>query len=276
MKLIADSGSTKTDWAIIDKKGERQFIKTQGLNPYFVKAEDFLHVLNEEIKPKTEIVREIHFYGSGCGTPQKKAEVEKLLGSVFPGAALFVYSDLFGAARALCQIEKGIACILGTGSNACIYNGEEIVDEAVSLGFILGDEGSGAHLGKQLLTAYLYNELPDDLHEKFIKEYDIDRATILENIYRKPYPSRYLAGFANFLAQNKSHKYVSNLVSESFDLFLTRHVESLYNYNEFKINFVGSLAFIFESILKRKVEQRGLELGEIMNKPIDGLVNYHK
>ena len=275
MKLIADSGSTKTDWAYIDQKGERHFFKTAGLNPYFVKSEDFIQLLENELKPNIGQVKEIFFYGAGCGAPQKKAEVENYLHKVFSTAAIQVESDLLGAARALCLHSDGIACILGTGSNACIYNGKEIVNEASSLGFILGDEGSGSYLGKQLLTAYLYNELPDDLHEKFIKEFAVDKASILDHIYRKQFPSRYLASFVGFLAQNKSHKYVSTLVSQSFDLFISRHVKHLYNYHNFTVGYVGSVAFVFESILKRKTEQHGLKMGEIMNKPIDGLLTFH-
>lgn len=275
MTIIADSGSSKTDWVVIDKNNQKQFFTTQGLNPYFVKPDDFIAAVTNHLLIDKTLIQQVYFYGSGCGTEQKKNEVERNLNKLFIHAKCEVNHDLLGAARALCLQHKGVACILGTGSNACIYNGHEIVDEAVSLGFILGDEGGGAHLGKQLVTAFLYNELPDDLLEKFIKEFQTDKATILDHVYRKPYPNRYLASFVPFLVQHKSHKYVSTLVGHSFDLFINRHIKTLYNYNEFDCNFVGSIAFVFESILRKKVEQHGLKVVEIMNKPIDGLIRYH-
>lgn len=275
MILIGESGSTKTDWVLIDKDNHKQFFKTQGLNPYFVKPEEFTACIQENIHTPGLQVDYIYFYGAGCGTDAKRTEVENNIKRVFPHAKIEVTHDMMAAARALCGHGKGTACILGTGSHACIYNGTEIVDEAVSLGFILGDEGSGAHMGKQLITAFLYNELPDDLLEKFIKDFPTDKATVLENIYRKPYPSRYLAGFVPFLVQYKEHQYIANLVNESFDLFITRHVKTLYNYADFPCHFVGSVAFMFEPELKKKLQQHGLKMGEIMNKPIDGLIRYH-
>lgn len=275
MILIADSGSTKTDWVYIDKSGQKHYFTTQGLNPYFVKSEDFVRIVSEALPAASLNVEKIFYYGAGCGTDAKKTEVEMSLKRVFQSARVEVHTDLLGAARALCHKHGGIACILGTGSHACIFNGTEIVDEAVSLGFILGDEGGGSHLGKQLITAYLYNELPDDLLEKFVKEYQPDKATILENVYRKPFANRYFASFVPFLVQHKNHKFVSNLVGNSFDLFLNHHVKSLYNYQDFDCNFVGSVAFVFESILRKKMEQNGIIAGDIMNKPIDGLIRYH-
>ncbi|HYG52942.1 MAG TPA: N-acetylglucosamine kinase [Flavobacteriales bacterium] len=275
MILIADSGSTKTDWALIDNKGRKQFFITQGLNPYFVKPEEFIDVVSKNLNPSSLTLNNIYYYGAGCGTDDKKSQVEIALRQMFSHPRIEVNHDLMGAARATCQHERGLTCILGTGSHACIWNGEEIVNEAVSLGFILGDEGGGAHLGKQLVIAYLYNELPEDLLEKFVKEFQTDKATILENVYRKPFPNRYLAGFVPFLVQHKSHKFVSGLVANSFELFINHHIKTLYNYQDFQVNFVGSVAFMFEPILKKKIEQHGLKLGEIMNKPIDGLVRYH-
>jgi glucosamine kinase len=275
MILIADSGSTKTDWAFVDKNGQKQFFTTPGLNPYFVKSEDFIEVVSKALNPSTLNLNAIYYYGAGCGTDAKKSQVELALRKVFLHPRIEVNHDLLGAARATCQRERGLTCILGTGSHACIWNGEEIVDEAVSLGFILGDEGGGAHLGKQLVIAYLYNELPEDLLEKFVKEFQTDKATILENVYRKPFPNRYLAGFVPFLVQHKNHKFVSNLVGNSFELFINHHIKTLYNYQDFPVNFVGSIGFVFETILTKKIEQHGLKMGEIMNKPIDGLVRYH-
>jgi glucosamine kinase len=273
--LIADSGSTKTDWVLIDKNNQKQYFKTQGLNPYFVGYEDFISIVTNAINPSTLPIEQVYYYGSGCGTDSKRNEVESTLNHIFPQAKIQVEHDLLGAARALCLHKKGLACILGTGSHACLFNGTEIIEEAISLGFILGDEGGGSHMGKQLVTAYLYNELPDDLLEKFIKEFQPDKASILENVYRKQFPNRYLASYVPFLVQHKGHKYVSNLVGQSFDLFISRHIKTLYNFQEFEVNFVGSVAFVFESILRKRIEQHGLKVGEIMNKPIDGLIRFH-
>lgn len=278
MKLIADSGSSKTDWVLMDElhQHQKQYYKTQGLNPYFVRPDDFIALVEEGLHPSHIQPTQIHFYGAGCTAESKRSEVESNLRKIFPHAKVEVNNDLLGAARALCGKNKGIACILGTGSNACLFNGEEIIEEATSLGFILGDEGGGAYLGKALLTAFLYNELPEDLLEKFVVEYHLDKATILDNIYRKPYPNRYLADFVPFLVQYKSHRYVSNLVGDAFDLFINRHIKSLYNYRDFECHFVGSVAFVFESLLTKKVEQHGLKMGQIMNKPIDGLIRFHE
>ncbi|HLP13999.1 MAG TPA: hypothetical protein VK177_18850 [Flavobacteriales bacterium] len=275
MILIADSGSTKTDWALVDKNGQKQFFTTPGLNPYFVSSELFTDIVSKALNPSSLTLTAIYYYGAGCGTDAKKSQVELALRSMFSQPRIEVNTDLLGAARATCQRERGLTCILGTGSHACLWNGEEIVDEAVSLGFILGDEGGGAHLGKQLIVAYLYNELPDDLLEKFVKEFQTDKASILENVYRKPFPNRYLAGFVPFLVQHKNHKFVSTLVGNSFDLFINHHIKTLYNYQDFEVNFVGSIGFVFETILTKKIEQHGLKMGEIMNKPIDGLIRYH-
>lgn len=275
MILIADSGSTKTDWVLIDKNNQKQYFKTQGLNPYFVKSEDFIKVVSDALNPSELDIHQVYYYGSGCGTDSKRSEVENSLNQLFTHAKIEVEHDLLGAARALCLHKKGLACILGTGSHACLYNGTEIIEEAISLGFILGDEGGGSHLGKQLVTAYLYNELPDDLLEKFVKEFQPDKASILENVYRKSFPNRYLASYVPFLVQHKGHKYVSHLVSQSFDLFISRHIKTLYNYQDFDVNFVGSVAFVFESLLRKKMEQHGLTVGDIMNKPIDGLIRFH-
>lgn len=276
MKLIADSGSSKTDWVLMDENHQKQYYKTQGLNPYFVKPDEFIALVDEGLHPSNLHPAQVHFYGAGCTAETKRTEVEGNLRKIFPYAKVEVNNDLLGAARALCGTSKGIACILGTGSNACLFNGQDIIEEATSLGFILGDEGGGgSYLGKTLLTAFLYNELPDDLLEKFVKEYHLDKATILDNIYRKPYPNRYLADFVPFLVKHKSHKYVNNLVGDSFDLFIERHIKSLYNYRDFDCHFVGSVAFVFEPLLSKKVEQHGLKMGQIMNKPIDGLIRFH-
>lgn len=276
MKLIADSGSSKTDWVLIENgSGQKHYFQTQGLSPYFVKPDDFVSIVEDGLPVREIQPSGIYFYGAGCGTESKRNEVEGNLRRIFSHTKVEVFNDLQGAARALCGHQKGIACILGTGSNACLFNGEEIIEEATSLGFILGDEGGGAYLGKALVTAFLYNELPDDLLEKFVIEYHLDKATVLENVYRKPFPNRYLASFVPFLVQHKSNRYVSNLVGDAFNLFIERHIKSIYNYREFECHFVGSVAFVFESLLRKKMEHHGLKVGEIMNKPIDGLIRFH-
>lgn len=276
MKLIADSGSSKTDWVLLDEnQQQKHFFKTQGLNPYMVKPDDFVALVEEGLGISAIQPSGVYFYGAGCMAESKRNEVEHNLHRLFPYAKIEVNTDLLGAARALCGKNKGIACILGTGSNACLFNGNEIIEEATSLGFILGDEGGGSFLGKHLVTAFLYNELPEDLMEKFVHEYHLDKATVLDHIYRKPFPNRYLADFVPFLVTHKSHRWVSNLINDSFDLFIERHIKSLYNYRDFECHFVGSVAFVFESVLRKKMETHGLKMGEIMNKPIDGLVRFH-
>lgn len=278
MILIADSGATKTDWRIINSQGEIQQAKTIGLSPYYQTSESIAAELTQNLLPFVkEEVSEIHFYGTGCAGEEPCAIVRRGLQDVFPSAQIIeVESDMLGAARGLCGHEAGIACILGTGSNNCLYNGRDIADKIPSLGFWLGDEGSGGYLGKNLVVAFLQKEMPDDLAVKFAKRYGLNREIVLENAYKQPFPNRYFAGFSKFLFDNRSHPFAYTLVYNAFGEFLSKYICKLPDYQKYKVHFVGSVAFYYSDILRRAAAEKGIVVGHIMETPIAGLTLYHR
>ena len=277
MILIVDSGSTKADWILTDGK-ERQLFSTIGFNPVYDTADDIVAELNTSLMPKLqpEQVREIHYYGTGCWDDKRKDRVREALGRLFNSAKNVVEHDLLAAARASCGHLPGIACIMGTGSNSCLYDGVSVVDNVTNLGYFLGDEGSGSHLGKMLVQAYFYRELPNDLVNDFHQEYALTKTDILDKIYNEDHPNVFLASFTKFLGYHQEHFYVKKLVSEAFGMFIDRHVRKYRDHTELPINFVGSIAYYFQSILKITLEERGLNFGSVTRKPIDPLVDYHE
>lgn len=275
--LIADSGSTKTDWCLLHA-GKKKKIITQGLSPYFLGPEEISGVLKEELVPKLkeEKMDEIFFYGTGCSQPENRAIVKKALKNVFIGVKTDVQHDLTGAARALCGNEKGIACILGTGCNSCYYNGKKIVSNSPGLGYVLGDEGSGAYLGKKVVQYYLYNTFDEDLMERFKAKYNYTAGDILNAVYKMPLPNRFLAQFAVFLAENRGHYMIENIIEDGFNDFFFNHV---YKYKEswsLPIHFTGSIAFGFKDVLKELCNSYELQLGKILKNPMEGLIKYHQ
>lgn len=278
MILIADSGATKTDWRIINPQGGIQQAKTIGLSPYYQTSESISAELTQNLLPSiTGEVSEIHFYGTGCAGEEPCAIVRRGLQTVFPSASTIeVDSDMLGAARGLCGHEAGIACILGTGSNNCLYDGRDIADKIPSLGFWLGDEGSGGYLGKTLVTAFLHKEIPDDLAAKFAKRYGLNREIVLENAYKKPFPNRYFATFSKFLFDNRSHPFAYKLVYDAFSEFLAKYVCKLPDHQKYKAHFSGSVAFYYSDILRRAAAEKGVVVGHIMETPIAGLALYHR
>ena len=276
MILIADSGSTKTHWCLTDNKVVLKDIFTKGINPFYQTEEEITRELELNLIPelKDALVDKIFFYGAGCLFPEKKALVCNALGWHFKNVSIEVQSDLLGAARALFQNSKGLACILGTGSNSCLYDGKDIVENVSPLGFILGDEGSGAVMGKILVGDCLKNQLPVELKEKFLKQFELTPALILENVYKKPFPSRYLAKFAPFLLDNIEEPSIFNLVYDSFDSFLVRNVMQ-YSLEDVKVGFIGSVAFYFRETLEIVASERNIVVSEIVKSPMDGLVRFH-
>jgi N-acetylglucosamine kinase-like BadF-type ATPase len=224
-KLIADSGATKAEWCLVTAS-KKKTIFTQGISPYFLNSEQIREVLLKELCPKLKSaqVDEIFYYGTGCAAAENARMIKKTLEKVFPGPPIEVTHDLMAAARSLCKHEKGIACILGTGSNSCYYDGKKIMKNSPGLGFILGDEGSGAYLGRKILQYYLYDTFDDELRAKFDAKYVTTRAEILESIYKKPLPNRYLAGFAVFLAENRGHYMVENILQDGLNDFFFTHL----------------------------------------------------
>lgn len=276
MKLIADSGSTKTHWCVTDGEIVRKEIITDGINPFYQTQQDVVALLDEQLIPQLGniLVDEIHFYGAGCSFPEKKLMVSQALVRFFSAAMVEVQSDLLGAARSLFQHEAGIACILGTGSNSCYYDGKEIVQNVSPLGFILGDEGSGAVLGKLFVADCLKNQLPEWIHDKFLDEYELTPAVILDRVYKQPFPNRFLAQFTPFILEHIEEPVIFNLVYDSFEAFLLRNIMQ-YPLDDLKVGFVGSIAHYFRDTLEIVASEHGIEIAEIEQNPMPGLVKFH-
>ncbi|MBI3720401.1 MAG: N-acetylglucosamine kinase [Sphingobacteriales bacterium] len=277
-KLIADSGATKAEWCVVNK-GKVKTIFTQGISPYFLTKAQIRQLLEKELLPKLKnfTISEVYYYGTGLGNPANAKMIRSILKQLFTKAKrVEADHDLSAAAKALCGKNKGIACILGTGSNSCYYNGKKIVKNSPGLGFILGDEGSGAYLGKKVVQYYLYNTFDEELKAKFENKYNVSNIDILEAVYKKPMPNRYLAGYALFLAENRGHYMVENIIEDGLNDFFFNH---LYKYREswlYPINFVGGVAWGFKDVLHELCKTYELELGTILKNPMPGLIRYHK
>lgn len=282
MILIADSGSTKTDWCLCNQGTILCNIQTQGINPYHQSEEAIEAVLREELLPQLtqhsafniQNTIDIVFYGSGCANENACNRIKKAIHKVLETKDITVHSDLLGAARALCGYEEGIACVLGTGSNSCLYNGKEITANTPPLGYILGDEGSSAVLGRRLVGDCLKNQLPEAIRDEFLTEYGLTQEIILEKVYRQPLANRFLASLTPFLSKHREVPEVHNLLVESFVAFFVRNVKQ-YRRPWLPIHFVGSIANAFAPELKEAAESLGMELGTIMRSPMEGLIKYH-
>jgi N-acetylglucosamine kinase-like BadF-type ATPase len=278
MILIADSGSTKTSWLLQSPGLAPQSFGTSGINPFYQGKSSIVNSITNELLPQLNghgAPDAVYFYGAGCSQDDRIIIVIDSLREAFPNAHIEVEHDLMAAARALCGKEAGIACILGTGSNSCLYDGVNIVDNVPSLGFIIGDEGGGGYIGRKLLQSYFYRELPDDLREMMEKRFDMERSAVLNQIYGKETPSKYVAEFAGFLTENNKHPYVHTLLYKSFMEFLTRHVLKYENFGNLPIHFTGSIAHFNKSIILEALDNLVLKPGKFMRDPIDGLAQYH-
>ena len=280
MILIADSGSTKTDWCLMRDSDTTLVIQTQGINPYHQAQEAIGLVLAEELLPQLkgyvkEQPLEVIFYGAGCANDKACQRVEDAIHKVLGYTDITIHSDLLGAARALCGHEEGIACVLGTGSNSCLYDGKKIVANVPALGYILGDEGSSAVLGRRLVGDCLKNQLPEAIRDEFLTEYGLTQEIILEKVYREPLANRFLASLTPFLSKYREVPEVRRLLVESFVDFFVRNVKQ-YRRPWLPIHFVGSVANAFSSELKEAAESLGMELGTILKSPIEGLARYHQ
>jgi N-acetylglucosamine kinase-like BadF-type ATPase len=277
MKLVADSGSTKTQWTLFSPDMEKKEFLTAGINPYYQSQEEIADFLSNNLKFTDEeytTVSEIYFYGAGCADEIKNEVVRGALCRFFPNAAIEVQSDLLGAARALFGHNPGIACILGTGSNSCYYDGEIIVKNITPLGFILGDEGSGAVLGRQLIADYMKRMMPLDVSDLFYERFHIDRTKIMESVYRRPFPNRFMASFAPFVSMHREHPYIQQLILDGFDAFFRRNVMQ-YDYQSLPAGFIGSVGNCFQRELTTVASRYGIRITEIHKSPIDGLITYH-
>lgn len=279
MVLIADSGSTKTHWCLVTASGQCSDVFTDGINPVFQSEEQIRTCISNHLLPQIAkllwagTLTHVFFYGAGC-TPEKKVLVRKALETIFKKAEVSVESDMLGAARGLLGREAGVACILGTGSGSCWYDGETIEWSVPSLGFILGDEGSGAVLGKRLVGDLLKNQLGEDLKEAFFKEYETSIADIIDRVYKQPFPNRFLAKLSRFCADHIDDPRIHALVYDHFVQFIRRN---LVQYKATSpIGFVGSIAYYYKPILEEAMQAEGLPMGTILKDPIEGLKEYHK
>ena len=276
--LIADSGSTKTDWILTTAENSILEVETMGINPVRDSQDAIFDIISNSLVPqipKEYHIRQIHFYGAGCIAPYKN-NVEDILARTFPTAReINVESDLLGAARALCRNHAGIACILGTGSNSCLYNGKEIISNTSPLGYILGDEGSGAFLGKTLVGNVLKKIFRPQLQELFLNRFQLTAPIIINKVYREPMPNRFLASLVPFLSEHREDTEIHHMLIWAFRQFFTRNVIA-YGHPEMEINMVGSIAFYFEKEITEAAAKEGLKIGKILQKPARDLADFHR
>ncbi len=298
MKLIADSGSTKTDWTLLHDSGlrtENVFMasfKTQGITPIHQSPAEIRQILAQELMPqlstfsRAQLVNskilespllsniQVYFYGSGC-TPAHVPMMKQMLDEVFSPKTVEVYSDLMAAARALCGHDEGIACILGTGANSCLYDGEKIVQNTPALGYVLGDEGSGSVLGRLFMNAIFKNPLFSDIRDAYLGETKLTLPIIINKVYREPLANRFLASTASFIHEHLDFQPLRELVINNFRTFFQHNLVQ-YQRRDLAVHAVGSIAFHFQEELKEAAEQEGFTLGTILSAPMEGLVNYHQ
>jgi N-acetylglucosamine kinase-like BadF-type ATPase len=276
MILIADGGSTKVEWRLTENGKTVRQIFTKGANPYFRTQEDISHELTASLCPEIKgyVIHTVHFYGAGCSGPEKNEIIRRAIADCVEASRIEVDTDMLGAARGLCGHERGIVCIIGTGSNSCLYDGEKITANVSPLGYILGDEGSGAVIGRLFVGALLKNRLTPGLKEKFLQKYALTPAGITENVYRRPMANRFLAGFAPFVKENIADPSVEKIVNDTFREFFVRNVMQ-YDCSSHAIYMTGSVAWHFRNLLRKTALDLGLEVTRVEPSPMDGLVAFH-
>lgn len=274
MKLIVDAGSTKIEWAVLEEGGRIQRVTTQGFNPNYASREVFDAILNELPNHFTE-TEELYYYGSGCASEANRQMVFQMVSHVFYKAGIHVGTDLLGACHAVLGHQKGIACILGTGANSCVFDGSEITHQAVSLGYLVGDEGSGCYIGRKLTRAYFYELMPAELKLEFDNTYHLNIKEFIDKVYHQPAASKYLAGFTKFAGDHVDHPFIQNLVKDCFadfiKVFLLRYEEC----RALPVGFVGSVAYHFQGLLQQCLASEGLTMGKVMRSPMDGLIQLY-
>jgi N-acetylglucosamine kinase-like BadF-type ATPase len=277
MILIADGGSTKTTWCSVDAHSTRSLFHTEGYNPEFIGTAGIIASLRQSLPPTLALadIAEVHYYGASVVTPAQVATVTDAMRAVFGRARVFVGHDLLAAARALLGRQPGFAAILGTGTNSCLYDGTAIVHNVDSLGYFLGDEGSGAFIGKALLRDYLRGDMPTELAAAFRATYGLERDAIFDRLYNQPFPNRFIASFAKFAYDHQSAPYCQQLVAEAFDLFFRNIIKKYPAYQAHTFNCVGSVGYNFREALTRAATAHGMAVGKIIRSPIDDLVSYH-
>jgi glucosamine kinase len=277
MILVADSGSSKTDWLLaVDQQEPLQF-KTGGLNPYFLTEKEMVKILQDQggdmVKHTAEIT-EIYFFGAGCSSPDRHEIVTNALSQLFPKAYISVDSDLLGSAYATCGHEKGLCCVLGTGSNISFFDGEDVHSSKHGLGYVLGDEGSGTWFGKALITDFLYGNMPSDIHASFDQAYALNKEIVINHVYQQPAANSYLASFAKFLNGIRTTDYCQALLARGFQEFIDSDIKCFPQYHKYKCHFVGSIAYVFADELKALCAANDIQVGKIIRAPISDLMQF--
>jgi glucosamine kinase len=277
MILVADSGSSKTDWVLASDKQKPVKFSTGGLNPYFLTEKEVVKIVQEQAPVMVNhfpLIEEIYFFGAGCSSPDKREIISNALTQLFPRAFISVDSDLLGSAYATCGHHKGLVCILGTGSNISFFDGEDVGAGKHGLGYILGDEGSGTWFGKALITDFLYGIMPPDIHAQFYEAYKLDKDEVVNNVYFKKRPNSYLASFTRFLSDIKDTSYGKKLIEQGLLEFININIKSYPDYSEYTCHFVGSIAYFFGDELRTLCAANGISVGKIIRQPIDDLLDF--
>lgn len=278
MILIADGGSTKTNWCLVTDDNKKVYFNTEGYNPYFVSGDYIIQSLRESLPVdlEKEKISEVNYYGAGCSTDEKRKQVQDAMAVVFTAAKVNIGHDLLAAARSVLGNTPGFAAILGTGTNTCLYDGKDILQNIDSGAYILGDEGSGCYIGKKLLVDYLRGYMPEAVRESFWETYKLTPDDINEEVYTKPLANRFCAQFSKFVYDNNAHiEYTRNLVKTSFDDFFRNLVTRYPNYQKYTFNCIGSVGYNFRNVLEEVAIENGMVVGNIIRSPIDNLVKYH-
>ena len=279
MILIADCGSTKIDWCLLNNNTVEKQVFTLGVNAVMLTEEEMRQRFAEQLMPELSdyaaSIDAVYFYGAGCLAAEVCGNVARAIRANIPAPVIEVYTDLLAAARALCGHKPGIACIMGTGSNSCLYDGSSIVANVSPLGFILGDEGSGAVLGRLFLGDVLKKQLPAEVCARFLDEYNLDLLGIIKRVYKEPQPNRFLASVTPFISKNIAVPEIHELVLNSFRAFFRRNVKQYEAYRQLEVNFIGSIAYYFRDVLAEAAETEGCRIGNIVKSPMEGLIKFH-
>ncbi|NOW94644.1 BadF/BadG/BcrA/BcrD ATPase family protein [Mucilaginibacter sp. SG564] len=277
MILVADSGSSKTDWLLSIPQQEPISFKTAGLNPYFLTEKEIAKIIQDQAPDMVAYandIAEIYFFGAGCSSPDRHEIVSNAISQLFTKAFVSVDSDLLGCAYATCGHEKGICCVMGTGSNISYFDGENIHDGQHGLGFVLGDEGSGTWFGKTLITDFLYGNMPADINEAFNKAYGLNKEIVIKNVYQRPNANTYLASFSRFVSEIKTTPYGQELLEKGLLEFIDSNIKSYPEYHRYKCHFVGSIAYFFAEELTTLCHQQGVKTGKVIKQPINDLMAF--
>jgi glucosamine kinase len=277
MILVADSGSSKTDWLLHIPNQEPVSFKTSGLNPYFLGEKEIAKIIHDQAPAMLaygDAIQEIYFFGAGCSSPDRHEIISNAISQYFPKAYVCVDSDLLGCAYATCGHEKGICCVMGTGSNISFFDGEDIFEGQHGLGYVLGDEGSGTWFGKTLITDFLYGRMPADINEKFEQAYHLNKDIVIKNVYQKPNGNTYLATFSKFVSEIKTTTYGQALLEKGLTEFIETNIKSYPEYHKYKCHFVGSIAYFFGEELTTLCHQTGVKTGKVIKQPIHDLMAF--